>query len=429
MDGAAARSVIAEQNRNVRDALALFSSQLSQQARAANASLAPWAAERVERRRPSPRGGTPDSFYDAVAEYEAVMARQRARFKPPPPPDPATVPVPVDPRLRQRLVTAATWLSDSCALADRWSGLKNFDGWVSFDTDGTGEASYLLDQAIQPGAAYSPAYLRAKVQDICKALLSISTKLRDFPVPDSLIDVPDIVHAPRFARLKEGILARLITEDLETQIKAGRQLERSPESTGSSSPPVLQWVVDAANVLRGLSPEVLQGFGRLVSGSTACTCPGVASPFTLAESYLVLGLDYLEEVRERMPDYAEASGQRAPEPRISMTIKGGTINGMQIATVNSTLASVVNQSGSDTATALEALKQAVLSHDGLDSEATQELIDNVEYLAEAAEKPPEKRNRGIIKLALAALTGAATAGTELGKVMNSWGDVLHKIMP
>lgn len=424
---------MAEQNQKARDALALFSSQLSRQARAASTSLAPWAGERGERQRLSPRGGTPDSFHDAVAEYEAVMAKQRARFKPPPPPDPAKAPVPVDPRLRQLLTTAATWLSDSCALADRWSGLKNFDGWVSFGAEESAECGYLLSQAIQPGATYSRAYLQAKVQDICKALLSISAKLQAFAVPDSLVDVPDIVCAPRFARLNEGILARLITEDLETQIKAGRDLERSPGSTGSSSPPVLHWVTNAANVLRGLSPEVLLGFGRLVRGATACTCPGIASPLTLAESYLVLGLDYLEEVRERMPDYAEASGQRAPEPRISMTIKGGTFNGMQvadqIANIDSTIACVVNQSGSDTAAALEDLKQAILSHDGLDGKETQELIDNVEYLAEAAEKPPEKRNRGIIKSVLAALTGAAAAGSELDKVMSSWGDVLHKIMP
>jgi hypothetical protein len=424
---------MAEQNRNARDALALFSSRLSQQARATTANLVPWAGGRVEQRRPSPPSETPEPFFDAAAEYEARIAKQRARYQPPPPPDPAKAPVPVDPQLRRHLTTAATWLNDSCALADRWSGLKNFDGWVSFGAEETGECGWLLGQAIQPGATYSRAYLRAKVQDICKALLSISAKLQAFPVPDSLIDVPDIVHAPRFARLNEGILARLITEDLETQIKTGRELENSPDSMGSLSSSVRQWVVDAGNVLRGLSPEVLQGFTQLISGSAACTCPGIASPFRLAQSYLVLGLDYLEEVRERMPDYAEASGQRAPEPNISMTIKGGTFQGVQFGTkienINSTIAGVVNQSGSDTAAALEALKQAILSHDGLGREETQELIDNVEYLAEAAEKPPEKRNRGIIKLALAALTGAATAGTELGKVMSSWGEVLHKIMP
>jgi len=424
---------MAEQNRNARDALALFSSRLSQQARAATAPLVPWAGGRVEQRRPSPPSATPEPFFDAAAEYEARIAKHRARYQPPPPPDPAKAPVPVDPQLRRHLTTAATWLHDSCALADRWSGLKNFDGWVSFGAEQTGECGWLLDQAIQPGATYSRAYLRAKVQDICKAMLSISAKLQAFPVPDSLIDVPDIVHAPRFARLNEGILARLITEDLETQIKTGRELENSPDSMGSLPPSVRQWVVDVGNVLRGLSPEVLQGFSQLISGSAACTCPGIASPFRLAQAYLVLGLDYLEEVRERMPDYAEASGQRAPEPNISMTIKGGTFQGVQFGTkienINSTIAGVVNQSGSDTAAALEALKQAILSHNGLGREETQELIDNVEYLAEAAEKPPEKRNRGIIKLALAALTGAATAGTELGKVMSSWGDVLHKIMP
>lgn len=56
------------------------------------------------------------------------------------------------------------------------------------------------------------------------------------------------------------------------------------------------------------------------------------------------------------------------------------------------------------------------------------LLDNVGYLAEAAQAPPEKRNRGIIKSVLAALTAAATSGVELSKAMDTWGAVLHKLV-
>ena len=60
-------------------------------------------------------------------------------------------------------------------------------------------------------------------------------------------------------------------------------------------------VEEASDVLNGLSPEVLHGFTRLVSGSAACDCLGVASPLKLARAYLALGLDYLEEVANAYP--------------------------------------------------------------------------------------------------------------------------------
>ncbi|MEA5366612.1 hypothetical protein VA596_44275 [Amycolatopsis sp., V23-08] len=417
---------MAEQDQNVRDALRLFTLKLSREARAASTSLTPWTAkEQISRQRTSP------ASFDAATEYEAIMAKQRARFRPPPPPDPATAPEAVAPELQLRLADAGSWLAKACALADRWSGLENFDGWVSFNVDS--DCGYLLGQALQPGATYSRKYLMAKVKDISEGLNSISVSLHEFQVPGSLIKVPEVVHAPRFARLNPGILARLLSEDLAARIEAGRELEKTAETAGVMSPPIQKWVEEASDVLGGLSPEVLHGFTRLVSGSAACGCLGVTSPIELARAYLALGLDYLEEVRERMPDYAEASGQLAPEPRVSMTFEGGTFNGAQfagtISNVDSTIAGVVNQSGSDTAAALKALEQAVLSESRWSKDEKRDLLDNVECLAEAAEKPPEKRNRGMLKSVLSALTAAAAGGTAVGKVMDSWGDVLHKILP
>ena len=87
-----------------------------------------------------------------------------------------------------------------------------------------------------------------------------------------------------------------------------------------------------------------------------------------------------------------------------MTFEGGTFNGAQFAStisnVNSTIAGVVNQSGSDTAAALKRSRNL-----------------------------PRERYRGMIKSVLSTLTAAAASGTAVGKVMDSWGDVLHKILP
>jgi len=116
-----------------------------------------------------------------------------------------------------------------------------------------------------------------------------------------------------------------------------------------------------------------------------------------------------------------------------MSFKDGTFYGGQfaanIANTDSTITGGINQGSSDTAAALAALKQALLSDDSLSCEKRRDLIDHAKYLEEAAAEPPEKRNRGILKLALGVLTGAATAGSELGKVLNSWGEVLHKLVP
>jgi hypothetical protein len=133
-----------------------------------------------------------------------------------------------------------------------------------------------------------------------------------------------------------------------------------------------------------------------------------------------------------MPDYTEASGQDIPEAKVSMSISGGTFIGGQfagqIANVDSTIAGIVQHGQEDMRQALLALKQAVLSQPGLDDEQRGDLLDSVEYLAEAAQAPPEKRKRGIVKSALTALKAAAIAGSELSRALDAWDAVLHKLI-
>ncbi|MFI6434843.1 hypothetical protein [Streptomyces sp. NPDC050759] len=250
---------------------------------------------------------------------------------------------------------------------------------------------------------------------------------RKFRVCELVLDVPGQVHPPRHARVNEGILARLLAEDIAEQIGAGEALETS---SAIGVPAVKNWWTDAWKVLSGFSGEVSVGFSTLLRGLHQCDSPLVADPGALSRAYLSLGLDYLREVQERMPDYAEASGQ---EPRVSMNISGNTIYGgqfaAQIANIDSTIAGVVRQGGHEVADALKALEQAVLSQAGLDEDGRRDLLDNVEYLAQAAQAPPEQRNRGILRSALSALNIAATSGSDLRAALDSWAGVLHGLLP
>jgi hypothetical protein len=269
--------------------------------------------------------------------------------------------------------------------------------------------------------------------------------LQETRLSERVIDIPDDIHPPRYGRLEDGVLSRLLAEDLAAQINAGRTLEASLAAGTPTSLTVQDWIENVAGsvdglkgnvtvpgVLAGLTPAVRDGFARLTSGASACDNPVIADAGALGRAYLALGMAYLEEVQVRMPDYAETSGQAAPESRVSMTIKGGTFYGgqfaVQIANIDSTIAGVVQQGSPDMADALKALEQAVMSQEDLDEEQRRDLLDNVGYLAEAAQASPEKRNRGIIKSVLSALKIAATSGAELSSAMDAWGGVLHRLL-
>jgi hypothetical protein len=429
MDEATARRIMNDQDGKVREALRQFIAEQSRQALAVSANLTPWAEPWVEKNSPLPPEG------DAATSYRAILDVRKARFKRRPvlPDDPTRTAEPVDLNLRLHLEVAFRWLYTAPAAVERWRNLKSFQGWISLGVNSRDDCLYSIGQAIQPEARYSRAYLGSKVSSICDNLNTIAAKLQEFQVSGQLVDVPDVIRAPRYGQLREGVLARLFAEDLEAQIAIGREIETSLADGTSASQSVQEWGDTAGEILAGLTSAVQEGFVQLISGAAACDCPGVADPDILARAYLALGLAYMEEVQERMSDYAEASGQMPPEPKVSMTFSGGTFYGgqfaAQIENIDTTIAGVLHQGGSDLADALEAIKQAVLSQQGLGVGQSRDLLDNVEYLAEAAQAPPGKRNRGIIKSVLGALATAATGGAELGKAMDVWGDVLHRLLP
>lgn len=286
---------------------------------------------------------------------------------------------------------------------------------------------------------YGRDYLEEKVRDLhreierwAEELTRWAEELTEIPASEQILSVPE-AHPPQYGRLNDGVLARLFSGNLDAQIRAGDLLQRSLAAGAAGHADVVAWINLVHGVLtQGLSNEVGRRFRHAAGGdgllyAYAHAVPGVDTT-ALASAYLALGLAYLQEVREHMPNYAEAAGQAVPQ-QVSIHIDGGTFHGTQIAAnianTESIIAGVVQQGDPDLAGALKGLAEAVLAHDGLDDGQREDLLDKVDSLAEAA-KSPEKRRRGMN--ALAALSAAATAGTELGKAMDTWGGLLHKLL-
>jgi hypothetical protein len=197
---------------------------------------------------------------------------------------------------------------------------------------------------------------RHHVQEVRKRLILPAEELIEgHGIPDRVITAPDDLHPPRHGHLKEGMLARLVAEDLAARIGAGRALEASLTRWEQIWPAAPDWVDDVNEVLAGLEPEVRISSG-VFFGLIACESALVPGAVYLCRAYLVLALAYLEEVQERMPDYAQASGQAAPEPAVSVTVSGGTFYGGRFASpitnIDSVIAGALRDGGPNTADAL-----------------------------------------------------------------------------
>jgi hypothetical protein len=247
-----------------------------------------------------------------------------------------------------------------------------------------------------------------------------------------LIPIPPDKLPSRQGRLKEGVLARLVAEDLAAQIDRGRALEANLQRQADPLARLRGWTGGASKILEdGLAPwmELNVDF---IFGVHACECPLVTDPIALGRAYVALAVAYLREVHARMPEYAEASGQAMQEPRVSLTFSGGSFYGGQfaahIANANSTVTGLAQNESPEVADALTALKQAVLSQKGLDEEIRRDLLDSIGHLAEAAQTPAETRDHRVVKSILTALKVAAASGGELGQALDAWSSVFHRLL-
>ncbi|MFC9282826.1 hypothetical protein [Streptomyces collinus] len=293
--------------------------------------------------------------------------------------------------------------------------------------DNTRHAYGAYEDAHQQRPFKTKRHLEAAVADLHSLMKELARHLRE--PPREVLPVPEVLHPPRYGSLAKGRLARLVVGDLTAMAEEGDSLEQRLADGRAQWPEALAWIERAGSLLTA-TLQGFQPFSRAEEGVRMCRSPLVPEPRVLARAHTVLVLSYLREVQALMPDYIEASGQRLPEPQVSMNFSGGTFIGGQfaarISNIHSTVAGIHQEGRTDVAEALRALESAVLA-DRMDDDRRSDLLDNVEYLTQAAATPPEERNRGLTRAAVAALTTAAAGGSALNAALETWSQVLHKL--
>lgn len=410
MDTDTARSILSEQAREIRDKLQRLLAERESQAEKVAGSLFPWLSQAW--------------IMDQNSSQIASLPRSGH----------------INPDAYKALRDACTWAEEvEQRMTATTSGLKGLDeyfrGLRSRGLIRGQFTPFVQAELMHPGSA--PLLFQADVDEAFRLCYSIVKEqaryIHKVPIPECSIEIPDHIHPPRYGRLAQGVLARLLIEDLSTQINDGRKLERSLAAGTATWPSVLVWIANLVGVIDTALPhDILYDFRQLASGVAACRNPLISDADALSEAYLSLMLTYLNEVQGRMPDYAEASGQTPSGPRVSMTISGGTFYGSQFAAsitnIDSSVAGIIQSGSHDVAEALKALKRAVLSQDGLDDEQRRNLLDSIGYLAQEAQVSPDKRDHKIIKSILMALKVGAITGGDLSNAMNAWGAVLHRLL-
>lgn len=270
------------------------------------------------------------------------------------------------------------------------------------------------------------------------ALITIADGLAALPPPALL----PTVHPPGFARLKDHVVAEAVTEQLVTFIDRAAEL-REAALAGAAWPGPFDshWSLDGHLLDGFLTTEVRHRFEKATTGfnsvarwSATDIAPDSHSRIYLA--YVVIALNYLTEVRERMEKYTRDSGQ---EHRDTITVHGpvtainSQITNSYLAaantlnSINATVAAVADRGDARVADAINALTEAVQQDPGLAEDKRMELLHHVADIAEAAAEPGEDRQRSRAKAALEAITVAAKGAAQLAQTVNTWHDVLGKL--
>lgn len=447
MEGDVAREVIRTQNLTLREHILLLVNEQTARADEVLETIAPWLnkpwREQAQFVRARDLQYADPRYFPAGGTIPPGHNKDKCDVRP-------------RPELRKALQDAYEWMKDERKEGDRWRAwrdlpLLSIDSlrilWRDDDEDdeidpGMWTNFSVLDRAaelsltvrlkilIQPNVCWNRNILIREVRKTYEQISKLARRLSPMEVPEFL-PLPEDVHPPLHGRINDGILARLLSKEVAQLIYSGHALSNSLGFRASTPPDVMSWREGAIEVLtNGFGNVVSERFSQLTYGAYACAAP-VPDSSMLADAYLTLGLIYLEEVQERVSDYAEASGQAMSEPRVSMTFRGSTFHGAQfaaqIANIDSTISGVISTGGGEVAQALRALERAVLSQDALDDEQRQDLLDNISDLADAAQTPAERRNRGRVKSALAFLNAAACGATEVAKALEAWGPILHRL--
>lgn len=414
MDLAAAYAVIAEQDQIVRARIRQRLAELSRQGQVHADAVAPWRG----------RAWTGAPWVLARSYFSMGSLGPFGRVK-----DDAVQP----------LKDARTWYDHadaelgrlrevfSCVAAadQRFEGMEaeEQEAHLSFASD-----SFAYGQVPE----YRKEYLNRAVRALHERLLHFSSTLEARLVDKPALVVPKEIHPPRYGKVGNGVLSRLLIEDLEAVLAEGQALATWLAEGSSQRAALKHWREHvSADLLSKLSPDVSSAFSGILKYADRYSHDFVADKDRLAAAYLAISLNYLEEVRDRIEVYAEASGQVKAAPSISMVVNGGVVYSAQVAAeinnTNASIAKISRQWNGEVADALKALQGATLSEDIFSDEQRKEILEYIDFLAKAAQAEPEKRASSVVRSVLKALGVAAAGGTELEHALAAWDQVLNQL--
>lgn len=152
--------------------------------------------------------------------------------------------------------------------------------------------------------------------------------------------------------------------------------------------------------------------------------------------YITIAVNYLAEVHDLMPKYAQDSGQAAPRDSVAIFGPGGvavgTVNHSHVTAAGSVAGNMVtgrsdNWASDELAMALHALADAIKREPTLDERSRTELLNNVSVIATEASAPqePEKRNRA--KIAMRTIITAASTSSQLAQAISTCYEAFDKL--
>ena len=271
-------------------------------------------------------------------------------------------------------------------------------------------------------------------------------------------------HPPKYARLSEAAFVEQVTDQLAACIdecfnlyKAARWGDWSgplPVSPRTGGDPVLDDRFTA--VLRPFQPEVVSGYITAITGHK--TYPnlliwgtGLWDPERFPEdrevsdrlcrrvysAYAAIAVNYLVEVQELMPRYLELSEREKGRDPVTVYGNVGAINSAvnnsnlsvadTVTNIGMTIEAVAGRGDADLAAAIRALIEAIQHAPELADDQRAELLDNVADVADGAAAPDEPHRLRRAKNAMAMITSAAGASTQLAQAVETWHQVAGKL--
>jgi hypothetical protein len=326
----------------------------------------------------------------------------------------------------------------------------------------------------------SESELRPILGGLHRGLLTLEDRLpRSVPRPPLL----PAQHPPPFARLRKDAVAETVAEQLAAAIDEGAKQYEAAQKGGwpgtafgtmhGPLPPdaaLTQYfeeqfdpfhtkdVVERYRIAVGELPDreqiflPLQGFehvemlgsghsstGQWIDSKVSTRYREIAGGIhpRIYSAYVAIALNYLAEVLELMPKYAEDSGQGMRRDPITIHARNigwiGDGNNSHITvadtitSIDESIQAVANTGRTDAAAAIRALAEAIQHDPELAENLRDQLLDNVADVADAAAAPAEPRRLNRARAAMAAITAAAGTSSQLAQAVSTWHGVLGKL--